>query len=115
MMKSFDLDKINSLLSELKTVRIKEAVHLRKRLQKEKEKLTKPQIQVSKKAKQSAQTNARRSSFMKNVWRYVKLVYDTYPDLRKKYTLKQVFAQFFARRRGEDIDIDDVKWQNASG
>ena len=115
MMKSFDLDKINSLLSELKSVRIKEAVTLRKRLQKEKAKFTKSQIQISKKTKQKTETNARRSSFMKNVWRYVKLVYDTYPDLRKKYTLKQVFAQFFARRRGEDIDIDDVKWQNASG
>lgn len=114
-MKSFDLDKINSLLSELKSVRIKEAVTLRKRLEKEKERLSKTQVQVSNKIKQTRETNARRSSFMKNVWRYVKLVYDTYPDLREKYTLKQVFAQFFARRRGEDIDIDDVKWQNASG
>ena len=114
-MKSFDLDKINSLLSELKSVRIKEAVHLRKRLQKEKERLSKTQIKVSKKAKQVTETNQRRSSFMKNVWRYVKLVYDTYPDLREKYTIKQVFAQFFARRRGQDIDIEDVKWQNASG
>lgn len=110
-MKSINLNKINSLLEELKPLKIKEAVTLRKRLTKEKEKLETqsniPQPKIS-------DSNKKRSIFMKNVWRYVKLIYDTYPELREKYTLKQVFSQFFARRRGQDVDIDDVVWQNPS-
>jgi hypothetical protein len=97
-MKSIDLDKINSLLDGLKSLRIKESITLRKRLSKEKQKLE-TQIKTSK-PKDSSDPNKKRSSFMKNIWRYVKLIYDTYPELREKYTLKQVFSQFFARRRG---------------
>ncbi len=110
-MKSIDIDKINSLLDGLKSLRIKEAVTLRKRLTKEKQKLE-TQIKIPK--PKIFDPNQKRSSFMKNVWRYVKLTYDTYPELREKYTLKQVFSQFFARRRGEDVDINDVIWQNPS-
>ncbi|GKS67414.1 hypothetical protein YTPLAS73_09610 [Nitrosarchaeum sp.] len=110
-MKSIDLDKINSLLEELKNLQFREAITLCKRLKKEKQKL---ETQKPPKQKPTVNTNQKRSSFMKNVWRYVKLTYDTYPELREKYTLKQVFAQFFARRRGEDVEINDVIWQNPS-
>ncbi len=58
--------------------------------------------------------NKRRSSFMKGVWNYLKLLRDTYPELREQFTPRQMFSQFFARRRGEDVDINDVFWQNPS-
>lgn len=110
-MKSFDLDKINSLLENLKGIRVKEATFLRKRLEKEKKRLSKDKTVEKPKPTVS---NNRRSSFMKGVWNYVKLVYDQYPELRKNYTVKDVFSMFFARRRGEDVEINDVIWQNPS-
>ena len=109
-----DLDKIVALLDELKGLKIKEATLLRKRLNKEKEKLqvSKPEPEFV--AIDLFEANKRRSSFMKGVWNYVKLVRDTYPELREKFTARQMFSQFFARRRGEQVDINDVFWQNPS-
>lgn len=113
-MVTINLDKINSLLDELRGLKIKEAVSLRKRLNKEKEKIAvtepKPELEVS----DVSDANKRRSNFMKGVWNYVKLVRDTYPELREQFTSRQMFSQFFARRRGEDIEIGDVFWQNPS-
>jgi len=51
---------------------------------------------------------------MTRVWRYVKLLLDTYPELRKNFTARQLFLQYFARRRGEDVEINEVQWQNPS-
>ncbi|MCH8915089.1 MAG: hypothetical protein IIA82_04515 [Thaumarchaeota archaeon] len=111
---SIDLDKINSLLDELKGLKIKEAVSLRKRLNKEKEKIAVPEPKPESVASDLFDANRRRSNFMKGVWRYVKLVRDTYPELREQFTSRQMFSQFFARRRGEDVEINDVFWQNPS-
>jgi len=109
-----DIDKINALLDELKGLKIKEAVSLRKRLNKEKEKIaiTIPEPEFV--TPDLFNANKRRSNFMKGVWRYVKLLRDTYPELREQFTPRQMFSQFFARRRGEDVDINDVFWQNPS-
>lgn len=109
-----DLDKINALLDELKGLKIKEATSLRKRLNKEKEKLKVPEPKPEFTRPDLFEANKRRSSFMKGVWNYVKLIRDTYPELRDKFTARQMFSQFFARRRGEQVDINDVFWQNPS-
>lgn len=112
-MKSIDLDKINSLLDQLKGLRIKEVISLRKRLTKEKEKLVVPEPKPEF-TSNVFDANKKRSSFMKGVWRYIKLLRDTYPELRDKFTPRQMFSQYFARRRGKDVDINDVFWQNPS-
>jgi len=113
-MVSIELNKINAILEQLKGLHIKEAVSLRKRLNKEKEKIVIPTPEPEFVAPDMNNANKRRSSFMKGVWRYIKLVSDTYPELREQFTSRQMFSQFFARRRGEDVDINDVFWQNPS-
>ena len=109
-----DVDKINSLLDQLKGLKIKEAVSLRKRLRKEKQKITVPKPKKEFKVSDVSDANKKRSNFMKGVWRLIKLLRDTYPDLREEFTPRQMFSQYFARRRGEDVDINDVFWQNPS-
>ena len=113
-MVTINLEKINSLLDELKGLTIKEAVSLRKRLNSEKEKLViqkpKPDVKVTK----VVDANKRRSEFMKGVWDFVKLIFDNYPQLREQFTIRDLLSQYFARRRGEDVSISDVFWQNPS-
>ena len=113
-MVSIELNKINAILEQLKGLHIKEAVSLRKRLNKEKEKIIVPIPEPEFVAPDLLSANKRRSSFMKGVWNYLKLLRDTYPELREQFTPRQMFSQFFARRRGEDVDINDVFWQNPS-
>ena len=109
-----DVDKINSLLDQLRGLQIKEAVSLRKRLRKEKEKIRIPIPKPEFIASDVSDANKKRSNFMKGVWRFIKLLRDTYPELREQFTPRQMFSQYFARRRGEDVDINDVFWQNPS-
>lgn len=113
-MVSIELNKINAILEQLKGLHIKEVVSLRKRLNKEKEKIAVTIPEPEFVAPDMDSANRKRSSFMKGVWRYIKLVRDTYPELREQFTPRQMFSQFFARRRGEDVDINDVFWQNPS-
>ena len=113
-MVSIELNKINAILEQLKGLHIKEAVSLRRRLNKEKEKIVVPTPKPAFVAPDMNNANKRRSSFMKGVWNYLKLLRDTYPELREQFTPRQMFIQFFARRRGEDVDINDVFWQNPS-
>ena len=109
-----ELDKINVILGELKGLKFKEAVSLRKRLRLEKKKIAAPKPAPTITVVDKTLANKRRSNFMKGVWNYVKLLRDTYPDLREQFTPRQMFSQYFARRRGEDVDINDVFWQNPS-
>ena len=114
---SFDLDKINSLLDELKNLpRIKEIRQLRKRLAKEKERLE-PTTAVAP-AVTAEQTkieaNLRRSSLMKKKWNYIRQVWSNYPEIREKFGLKELYSQFHKRRKGQDVAVDDVFWQNPS-
>ena len=117
-MVNFELDKLSEILNSLKNIpNIKEVRELRKRLNKEKKKITTQKVSKPKPeliVRDVFDANKRRSNFMKGVWRYVKLVRDTYPELREQFTPRQMFSQFFARRRGEDVDINDVFWQNPS-
>ena len=113
-MVSIELNKINAILEQLKGLHIKEAISLRKRLNKEKEKITVSIPKPKFVAHDMNNANRKRSRFMKGVWDYLKLLRDTYPELREQFTPRQMFIQFFARRRGEDVDINDVFWQNPS-
>ena len=114
-------DKKSKLFEQIKLLKnipnFAETKTLRKRLQKELTRLTKsPSKQKSIQKTNTSKTfvNQRRSVFMKNTWRYVKLMLDTYPQLREKHTARDIFVMYFARRRGEDVTVGDVMWQNPS-
>jgi len=113
----FDKDKLDELLRLLGSVpKIKEVKQLSKRLQKEIRKIktkaiTTPKVSVE---QRRIEANQKRSTFMKGVWDYAKLIFDNYPQLREKFTIRDLFSQYFARRRGEDVSISDVFWQNPS-
>jgi len=108
-MVKISLDKLDAILEQLKGIRIKEAVNLRKRLQKEKAK-----VKISKKViKQTIQisANQKRSKKQKKYWRYIKLIRDNFPNL----TTSQIRSQLKKRRKGEQTKIPDAIWQNPSG
>jgi hypothetical protein len=116
-MVKFDKEKLNELLNLLGSVpKIKEVTELSKRLLKEKEKIESkiipiPEVPIEQKR---IEANQKRSTFMKGVWDFTKLIYDNYPQLREQFTIRDLFSQYFARRRGEDVSISDVFWQNPS-
>ena len=109
-MTDFTLDKLNTILDQLKGIRIKEAVILRHRLEKEKQKLTpKIEIKISKEQiKESA--NQKRSSKLSRYWRYVKLIRDNFPNLKTGEIRKQLKI----RQQGQKTKIPDAIWQNPS-
>jgi len=102
----FNLNKLNELLGSLKGLRIKEAVSLRKRLEKEKVKLVPEVVKVER--IQSA--NVKRSSKLQRYWRYVKLIRDNFPD----NTVKEIRKQLTVRQQGQEVGIPDAVWQNPS-
>lgn len=111
-MTDFTLDKLNTILDQLKGIRIKEAVILRQRLEKEKQKLTpqKTEIKIPKEQiKESA--NQKRSSKLSRYWRYVKLIRDRFPNL----TTIEIRKQLKIRQQGQKTKIPDAIWQNPSG
>ena len=105
-MVKFSINKLNELLKSLKGLRIKEAVSLRKRLEKEKVKLVPEVVKVER--IQSA--NVKRSSKLQRYWRYVKLIRDNFPD----NTVKEIRKQLTVRQQGQETDIPDAVWQNPS-
>ena len=117
-MVSFDLDKINSLLDELKSLpKIKEIRQLAKRLTREKEKLQptiKPAVIPTTAEQRKLDANLRRSSIMKRKWNYIRQIWSNYPEIQKKFGLRDLFIQFHQRRKGQDVAVDDVFWQNPS-
>jgi len=108
-MVSFNLDKLKEQLENLKTLpNIKEVVALRKRLQKEQKRITKPvapKITIPK-----VDANAQRSSKLQRYWRYVKLIRDNFPD----FSVSQIRKQLTQRQQGNEVDIPDAVWQNPS-
>ena len=110
-MVDFTLDKLNDILEELKGLKIKEAVSLRKRLEKEKRKLipTKPQVKISKETRQIS-ANKIRSTKLKRYWRYIKLIRDNFPNLETN----QIRTQLKKRQQGLESEISDAIWQNPS-
>jgi hypothetical protein len=110
-MVDMSLDKLNTILDQLKGIRIKEAIYLRQRLEKEKEKLV-PQEQKVEISKEQIQisANQKRSSKLSRYWRYVKLIRDNFPDLQTNEIRKQLKL----RQQGQKTKIPDAIWQNPS-
>ena len=75
------IDKLDAILDQLKGIRIKEVLSLRKRLEKEKQKLAPKEIEI-KIPKEKLSANQKRSSKLSRYWRYVKLIRDNFPNLR---------------------------------
>ncbi|MEX2193155.1 MAG: hypothetical protein WD717_07235 [Nitrosarchaeum sp.] len=104
------IDKLDAILKQLTGLRIKEAVTLKKRLEKEKEKLI-PKIETEiPKEETRGLTNQKRSSKLSRYWRYVKLIRDNYPHLKTN----QIRKQLTIRRQGKKTEISDAVWQNPS-
>ncbi len=104
------IDKLDAILDQLKGIRIKEVLSLRKRLEKEKQKLT-PKIEIKipkEQIKESA--NQKRSSKLSRYWRYVKLIRDNFPNLKTGEIRKQLKI----RQQGKKTKIPDAIWQNPS-
>lgn len=110
-MTDINLEKLNAILDHLKGLRIKEAVYLRQRLEKEKIKLIpqEPEIKIPKEKIQES-ANQKRSSKLSRYWRYVKLIRDNFPNL----TTNEIRKQLKIRQKGERTKIPDAIWQNPS-
>jgi len=104
---TFDINKLNELLGSLKGLRIKEAVSLRKRLEKEKSKLVPKEVL---KVERIQSANIKRSSKLQRYWRYVKLIRDNFPNLKTN----KIRSQLKQRQQGQEVDIPDAIWQNPS-
>jgi len=108
-MVSFNLDKLKEQLENLKQLpNIKEVVALRKRLQKEQKRITKPvtpKITIPK-----VDANVKRSTKLQRYWRYVKLIRDNFPNLKTN----KIRSQLKQRQQGQEVEIPDAVWQNPS-
>ncbi len=117
-MTTFEKEKILEQLDSLKNLpKIKEVKALRKRLEKELEKFAekvKPLPKEISKEEKQIQANLRRSLFMKKKWNYVRQIYFNYPEISEKYGLREIYSMYSKRRRGEDVPIGDVYWENPS-
>jgi ABC-type Zn uptake system ZnuABC Zn-binding protein ZnuA len=117
-MTKFDKEKIVEQLESLKNLpQIKEVKSLRKRLEKELEKLAdkiKPEIAEIPKEQRQIQANIKRSGYMKKKWNYIRQLYANYPEIRKQYGLRDIFQMYSKRKKGQKIPIGDVYWQNPS-
>jgi len=112
-MVDFTLDKVNEILEQLKGIRIKEAVSLRKRLQKEKQKLLPKQKPIKdeiSKPQRKQIANLNRSKKLERYWRYIKLIRDNFPDLKTS----QIRTELRKRSLGQESEIPDAIWQNPS-
>ena len=103
------IDKLVAILDQLKGIRIKEVLSLRKRLEKEKEKLVPKELEI-KIPKEKESTNQKRSSKLSRYWRYVKLIRDNFPNLKTGEIRKQLKI----RQQGQKTKIPDAIWQNPS-
>jgi len=109
-MVSFDKNKLSELLKSLKEFpQLSEVKELRKRLKNEQQKITKdivaPVPTVSK-----VDVNVKRSTKLQRYWRYVKLIRDSFPNLKTN----EIRSQLKQRQQGNEVDIPDAVWQNPS-
>ncbi len=110
-MVTINLDKINSLLDELKGLKIKEAVSLRKRLKQEKKRITTQKVTKPKPHLPSKESiNLIRSEKQKRNWKYWKNIADITGE-----KVSDVRSQWSTRKKGFKIKISDAIWQNPSG
>jgi len=122
-MANFEKEKILEQLGSLKNLpQIKEVKALKKRLELELERITEkiepeksiPDFTEITKEQKRINANVRRSSFMKKKWNYIRQIYSNYPEVRKNYGLRAIFVMYSKRKKGENIPIGDVYWQNPS-
>jgi hypothetical protein len=110
-MVSIELDKINAILDQLKGLKIKEAVSLRKRLTKEKQTL---QVKEESKIKVTEFPKITRgqkiSRTLKKRFRYLRLIRNQVPEM----SWLELRREFSRREKGLDSKIKDVIWQNPS-
>lgn len=116
-MTTFEKENVLKQLGLKNLPKVKEVKALQKRLELELERLDrkiKPKIPKTTNEDKQKKANARRSSFMKGVWRVARLIYFNYPEIHKQYSIRDVFLMYFKRRSGGDVPIGDVYWQNIS-
>lgn len=111
-MVTFDIDKLREQLQSLKDLpNIKEVVALRKRLQNEINRLSKPQIKPKKPLEDlKALANTKRSGKLRRYHNYIRQIRNNFPDL----SYNQIRKQLKERRQGLEVDIPDAVWQNPS-
>jgi hypothetical protein len=122
-MANFEKEKILDQLESLKNLpQVKEVRALKKRLELELQRLEEkikpekviPEFTEIVKEQKRINANVRRSSFMKKKWNYIRQIYSNYPEIRKSYGLRAIFSMYSKRKKGENIPIGDVYWQNPS-
>jgi len=111
-MVDFTLDKLDDILGQLKDLpKFKEAIDLRKRLEKEREKLIphEKEIQVPIIDKKII-ANQKRSSKQKRNWQYAKLIRNYFPEK----PILEIRREIAKRKHGEASSIPDAVFQNPS-
>lgn len=102
-----DKEQLERQLDALKEFpNIREVKALRKRIKKQLEKFAKKPDKIRKKKF----TPYTRSSKMRKYWRYIRMIRNNFPGL----TISEIRRQFSKRRKGTQVNIPDVIWQNPS-
>ena len=110
-MVDIELDKINSILDQLKGLKIKEAVSLRKRLVKEKISLqVKEETKIKVTEFPKITKGQKISRTLKKRFRYLRLIRNQFPEI----SWLELRREFSRREKGLDSKIPDVVWQNPS-
>ena len=112
-MVSLDKNKLSELIKTLAGIpQLKEVRALKKRLQKEQERLFPKPVPATASAAEdvTAAANIRRSTKLQRYWRYVKLIRDNFPNL----STNKIRSQLKERQQGQEVDIPDAVWQNPS-
>jgi len=105
-----DKEKLLEQLEALKLFPKSKLVReLQKQIKTKLEKIQKKEL-VKSETKVENATKQTRSSKLKKYHRYLRMIRDNFPDL--KYS--DIRKQFSQRKKGGDVSIPDVVWQNPS-
>ncbi|MEO9308075.1 MAG: hypothetical protein ABI342_07175 [Nitrososphaera sp.] len=112
-MTTFDVTQIRKFLESLKKLpKIKEKSALQKRLQKELQRLKKTSISTRpSKEEKRIRAQKMRSGKMRRYHNYVRQIRNNYSG----YSYNQIRKQLSERRKGNQVSIPDVVWQDPSG
>ena len=83
---------------------------LQKQIKTKLEKIDRKEKKVIVKEEKLEKSKESKSSKLKKYHRYLRLIRDSFPDL----TYSQIRKQFSERKRGTQVEIPDVIWQNPS-
>ena len=111
-MVSFDVNKLREQLDSLRRLpRIKEVVALRKRLQKELDKITRKDVVIEAPVIDVATTaNKKRSGKLRRYHNYIRQIRNNFPNL----TYTEIRKEFTQRKQRQKVSISDAVWQNPS-